>query len=129
MTITLLGEPRSTSHIYKYTCRSGFAQGYMSEEGKALKEDYQWQARSQFHGEPLGGPLSVSLTLYHRTKRKADIDNFNKLVLDALTEIVWEDDHQIERLIVERAYDKERPRTELLIKPVHVRRAMTRLGS
>ena len=87
----------------------------MSPEGSALKEDYQWQARSQFHGQPLAAPLSVSLTFYHRTWRKADIDNFNKLVLDALTGIVWEDDHQIERLVIERAHDKAVPRVELEI--------------
>jgi Holliday junction resolvase RusA-like endonuclease len=64
VTITLTGEPKSTSHIYKYHCRFGRPSGYLSPKGRALKEDYQWQARSQFHGEPLSEPLIVTLTLY-----------------------------------------------------------------
>jgi Holliday junction resolvase RusA-like endonuclease len=37
--------------------------------------------------EPRAGDIEVSMTLYFGTKRKADLDNFNKLSLDALTGI------------------------------------------
>lgn len=89
----------------------------MTAEGKALKAAYQLQAQSQWRGEPLTGPLSLEVTLYFGTRRKGDIDNFNKLVLDALTGIVWEDDSQIEELRLRKAYDKERPRVEVEIGP------------
>jgi Holliday junction resolvase RusA-like endonuclease len=56
----------------------------MTAEGKALKEAYQWEARSQWKGKPLEGDIEVSITLYFGTKRRADLDNFNKLSLDAL---------------------------------------------
>jgi Holliday junction resolvase RusA-like endonuclease len=115
VTITLLGEPKSTSHIYKYACRGGYVHGYMSPAGRALKEDYQWQARGQFHGKPLEGPLALTVTLYFGTRRKADIDNFNKLWADALTGIVWGDDSQIEDLRLLKRYDKERPRVEVSV--------------
>jgi hypothetical protein len=59
--------------------------------------------------------LSVSITLYFGTKRKADLDNFNKLSLDALGGIVYEDDSQIAELHLKRAYDKVRPRIEIAI--------------
>jgi Holliday junction resolvase RusA-like endonuclease len=51
----------------------------MTAEGKALKEQYQWEARSQWKGKPLEGDIEVSITLYFGTKRRADLDNFNKL--------------------------------------------------
>jgi Holliday junction resolvase RusA-like endonuclease len=77
----------------------------MTKEGHALKEQYQWEARSQWKGKPLAG-----------TKRRADLDNFNKLSLDALTDIAYLDDSQIAKLTIERGYDKARPRIEVLIK-------------
>ena len=52
---------------------------------------------------------------YFGTKRKADLDNFNKLSLDALTGIVWHDDSQISDLRLRRGYDKERPRIEVTL--------------
>jgi hypothetical protein len=33
---------------------------------------------------PLEGDIAVSITLYFGTKRRADLDNFNKLSLNAL---------------------------------------------
>jgi len=59
----------------------------MTPEGKALKEQYQWEAKSQWIGKPLEGDIKASITLYFGTKCRADLDNFNKLSLDALTGI------------------------------------------
>lgn len=115
MTITLLGAPKSTNHIYKYACRGSLPCMYMTADGKALKEDYQWQAKGQFHGAPLSGPLKIEVTIYFPTKRRSDWDNFHKLSMDALSGIVWEDDSQIEDARVLKRYDKERPRIEIEI--------------
>jgi Holliday junction resolvase RusA-like endonuclease len=115
--ITLEGEPRSTSTIYKYHCRTGFASGYMSEEGKKLKEDYQWQVKSQWKDKiiPEGKEVIIEMHIHFGTKRKQDIDNFSKLALDALSGIVFEDDSQIFNLNIAKFYDKARPRIELKI--------------
>lgn len=86
---------------------------YMTADGKALKEQYQWEARTQFHGEPLSEPLCVTVRLFYGTKRKADWDNAHKLWQDALTGIVWLDDSQIVEAHVFKRYDKERPRIEI----------------
>jgi Holliday junction resolvase RusA-like endonuclease len=56
----------------------------------------------------------VQITLYFGTKRKGDLDNFNKISLDALTGIVWEDESQIAEFTVAREYDKRRPRLEIM---------------
>lgn len=85
----------------------------MSAAGKALKEAYQWEAKGQWHKAPLSDPLEVVITLYHGDKRARDIDNYGKVLLDALTGIVWLDDKQIVRMSVEKAYDKARPRVEI----------------
>jgi Holliday junction resolvase RusA-like endonuclease len=89
--------------------------GYMAQDCKDLKEDYQWQIRSQYHGPILTTSLSVEMTIYAGTKRRWDIDNFNKLVFDALSGLVYEDDSQIETLLIRKDYDKEKPRVDLVI--------------
>lgn len=111
--VVLKGEPRSTSHIYKSACRGKFPSVYMSVEGKALKESYQRQAKSQFKRKPLARELEVWVTLYFGTKRKCDIDNFCKILLDSLTGIVWVDDSQIVELHTSKRYDKKEPRIEV----------------
>lgn len=115
VTLILSGEPKSTQHIYRNTCRGGYSTTYMTPEGKALKEQYQWEAKSQWKGKPLEGDIEVTITLYFGTKRKADLDNFNKLSLDALTGIAYLDDSQIARLTIERSYDHRRPRITLMV--------------
>lgn len=116
--IILKGEPLSTGSIYKSVCRGKFASVYMSNPGKTLKESYQWQAKAQYRGLPIDGPVSVVMELFIGTKRKCDIDNFNKLCFDSLTGTVWVDDSQIQQLIIKKSYDKERPRIEMTVHPL-----------
>lgn len=113
MTITLTGEPKSTQHIYRSACRGSFPSVYMTPEGKALKTSYQWQAKAQWRGKPLEGDIELWVTIYFGTKRKADIDNFSKLLFDSMTGIAYHDDNQISVLHIKRAYDKSNPRIEI----------------
>lgn len=111
--IILEGEPKSTQTIYRATCRGRFPTTYMTPEGKSIKEAYQWQAKSQWKKPPIATELGLTVTFYFRTKRRRDLDNQNKLVLDALTGIVYEDDSQIAALQLFRFYDDTNPRIEI----------------
>lgn len=114
--ITLTGEPRSTNNIYRSVCRGKFPSVYLSAEGKALKEQYQLEAKIQWGQKPLLlGPVSLSARFYFKTRRLRDLDNGNKLLLDSLTNIVYEDDSQIDQLILTRDFDKKNPRIEVTI--------------
>jgi Holliday junction resolvase RusA-like endonuclease len=62
--------------------------------------------------------IEVSITLCFGTKRRADLDNFNKLSLDALTGIAYADDSQIAKLTSERGYDKALPRIQITVRQV-----------
>jgi len=91
----------------------------MSAEGKSLKESYQWQAKVQTKGhKPFKEAIKLKVDLYMGTKRKCDIDNFNKICYDALSGIVWEDDTQIVEVTTRKFYDKLTPRIELDIKEI-----------
>lgn len=115
MTITILGEPKSTQSIYRYACRGNFPSFYMTKEGKDLKESYQWQARAQYKGAPTIEPVVVTARIFFSRRGKHDIDNFNKLFFDAFTGIVWEDDSQVEELHLYKDFDKDNPRIEITI--------------
>lgn len=87
--------------------------------GGGQPNTYQWQAaRRQFHGEPLRGRLLVEVTIYSKTKRRADWDNFHKLSMDALSGIVWEDESRIERALVQKCYEPKNPRIVIEVTSV-----------
>ncbi len=112
MTITLQTLPPTTNNLYVNGARGRF----LAPKARAAKEAIGWEARSQYHGEPLQGPLAAEIRLYWPDKRRRDIDNI-KALLDALTGILWEDDSQITDLHLFKAYDKERPRVEIDMGP------------
>jgi hypothetical protein len=77
------------------------------------------------NGEALEGDIGVSITLYPGTKRRADLDNFNKLPLDACL-----DDSQIVNLKSSAPktgpgieVELARPGTLRLLPPADVRTA------
>ena len=113
MELILKGNPQSTQHIYKMTCRGKFATLYMSKAGKDLKEDYQWQLKAQYKGKPLTKELDLRVELFFGDERKRDIDNYNKLILDAMSGIIYEDDNQIQSLLIIKNIDKKNPRVEI----------------
>lgn len=108
--IILEGKPISTNSIYR---RGRGKTLYMREEAKDLKENYQWQIKNQWKEKPTAENIELVVRLYFDNKRTHDIDNYNKLLLDSMKGIVFEDDSQIQRLTIEKSYDKGRPRIEV----------------
>jgi crossover junction endodeoxyribonuclease RusA len=111
----LKGNPKSTQKIYRYACRGNHPCMYMTAEGKEIKEVYQWELKAQ-KAKLLTGNLQVKVNLYFDDKRKRDIDNHNKLWMDAGTGILWTDDEQIQDLRITKNYDKNNPRIELFVE-------------
>jgi crossover junction endodeoxyribonuclease RusA len=68
---------------------------------------------------PRGWPLdllyAVSLEFYLPDKRRRDIDNLAKSVLDGLNGIGYADDAQISTLIVVKKFDKKYPRVDVVV--------------
>jgi Holliday junction resolvase RusA-like endonuclease len=87
----------------------------MTEKGKEIKARYVSEAGSQWILSPYEGEIEVYAKIYFGTKRKCDVDNFSKIMLDSLTGIAWVDDSQIRKMTVEKFYCKENPRTEISI--------------
>ena len=106
MELILTGNPQSTNNIY----RSVGHRVYVTSKGKALKEDYQWQIKSQYKGKPKTGDIDLRVELFFGDNRKRDIDNYNKILLDAFTGILWLDDSQIQSLLIIKNKDIKNPR-------------------
>lgn len=65
-------------------------------------------------------PAAVDIVLYPPDLRRRDIDNYNKALFDALTHAgVWEDDSQVQRMLVEWGPKVAGGRVELTITTYH----------
>jgi Holliday junction resolvase RusA-like endonuclease len=87
----------------------------MTKKGTALKLDYQWQCKEQYKSLPILCDVKLTVELYFGDKKIRDIDNYNKIVLDACTGILWDDDSQIQEITIKKFYDKKNPRIELVV--------------
>ena len=109
MEFILKGNPQSTNNIYGHTGH----RVYMTTKGKSLKEDYQWQIKSQYKKKPIVGDIDLRIELFFGDKRKRDIDNYNKILLDAFTGILFIDDSQIQSLLIVKNIDVKNPRIKI----------------
>jgi Holliday junction resolvase RusA-like endonuclease len=65
-------------------------------------------------------PVSLSITCFVSNRRRRDVDNMGKLILDALNGVAYVDDSQVHDLIVRKRYtSKERARVEVSIHVVN----------
>jgi crossover junction endodeoxyribonuclease RusA len=58
----------------------------------------------------------VDCVFYTANKAKRDLDNLAKLVLDALSGLIWKDDCRVWTLNLCRQMDKDKPRTEITVE-------------
>lgn len=76
----------------------------VSAEGVAFRESCMWQARAQKADVGLDGALAVEIVAHMPDKRRRDLDNVLKALLDGLTHAgVWADDSQVVDLHIRKA--------------------------
>ncbi|CZX82060.1 RusA family crossover junction endodeoxyribonuclease [Enterobacter hormaechei] len=67
--------------------------------------------------KPSSSPAAVEILLFPPDARRRDIDNYNKALFDALTHAgIWEDDSQVQRMLVEWGPKVAGGRVEISIK-------------
>ena len=114
-TIIFVGEPLSTQHIYGSNGRGG---RFLKRDAAALKQQYWFEAKTQWQYEVQDRPFALRIDFFFKDRKRRDLENHLKLVCDALTGIVYEDDSQIDDLHILRHHDPDRPRTELTVVPL-----------
>lgn len=60
-------------------------------------------------------PVSLGVWFYMADRRRADIDNLAKAVMDGLNGIAYHDDAQVEQLFVTRMVDPSNPRAVVTV--------------
>ena len=132
---TVNGEPVAQGRP-RFSTRGSFVKAYDPEKSKNYKAYVKLVAAAAMNEsslKPLDGAISVDITAFvsipkskskkfrenalkqlERPTKKPDCDNIAKILLDAMTGIVYEDDKQIVKLSVEKYYD-EVPRVEVQI--------------
>ncbi|MBQ6976062.1 MAG: RusA family crossover junction endodeoxyribonuclease [Selenomonadaceae bacterium] len=90
---------------------------------KKYKNEISQAAKSAMKKlQPLTGELSAVIKLYRKFKRSSrrfgDCDNHAKAICDACNKIIYADDSQIVRCVVEKFTDKLNPRVEVEISEI-----------
>lgn len=121
MITVVLPYPVSANRYWRTRVVKNIAMTYVSSEAKAYKEQVGWLLRAAGVREPLQGRIAIAYTLYpnrpqdYRTRQRKlgdawqdtvqciDLDNAQKVLLDALKGIAFEDDAWVRRITAERA--------------------------
>lgn len=93
---------------------------YQPKRNREYRELIQGQARQAMAGaSPLDGELTCRIKIFRKYKRSArifgDLDNHLKALFDGMNQIVFHDDSQIVKCVVEKHTDKNAPRAEIEI--------------
>jgi crossover junction endodeoxyribonuclease RusA len=121
ISIKLTGRPLSINHLYRASARGGRPFQYMTAEGKNAKLAWGLTAQAQMRAQGAeifkDERLLVTVDFFFENKAKRDLDNYLKALLDCMSGVVWTDDSQIWRLVLQKhiALDDEVPRTEIYI--------------
>jgi len=110
---TVLGEPRSKQRP-RVTARGT----YTPTETRQAERTVQaaWRATQ---ADPFAFQVVVSIDFYNGNKRRRDLDNMAKLVLDALNKVAYADDYQVVGLNLRKFQTtRERARTVVCLQEV-----------
>jgi len=98
------GEPKSKQ-------RPRFANGhaYTPEETRVAEQRIKYEYLGKFGPKKIDGPVQVVLEFYLGTRRVKDLDNLEKLVLDALNGLAYDDDSQVVLKTASKHFSKTVP--------------------
>lgn len=95
--------PPSVNHVWRKTPAGRI---YLTREARMFRADVMSRvAVARCHGvlpkTALAGNLAVAMELYPPDRRRRDVDNYSKAVLDAMTHArLWRDDSQVKQQTV-----------------------------
>lgn len=112
LTMTVPGQP-----VPKARPRIG-ANGHVYTPAATRQAEGQvgWAARSALRGcRPSTAPMSITVAFHVRDRRRRDVDNLLKTVLDGLNGIAWADDSQVVHADVWVFVNRDNPHTEITV--------------
>lgn len=101
--------PPTVNHMYRR------ARGHLALTPEALAFRHAVRMIAMVQDvRPITGPVAVFVDVY-RPRRRGDLDNVLKAVLDALNGVAYRDDEQVEEIHAHRYEDKRAPRVEIAV--------------
>ena len=99
--------PPSNNVYYRHAARGRGVMVYISPKGMEFKAE----VRYLLQGAVTFGDarLEVIVTCHAPTKRKYDVDNYAKAMLDSIKGHLFNDDDQIDRLVLQRGAVEGKP--------------------
>lgn len=126
--ITIFEKMLSVNKLYMVP--KGRRHRILTDEGRKWKKRVHKKALGKISPDkPLSGPITVTIVYHFNRQHRSegleglaypDVSNYDKPLLDALGEVVWEDDKQIRSLHLHKevAESKEDERYEIFAKEV-----------
>ena len=109
MITLILPYPPTVNHMYRR------ARGHLALTPEALAFRHAVRMIAMVQGvTPITGPVAVFLDVY-RPRRRGDLDNILKATLDALNNVAYADDDQVQQIHAVRYDDKRAPRIEVSV--------------
>lgn len=99
---------------------------FLTREYRDAQRTAAMLVQSQVRGKRprFTAPVAMTLRFYEPDRRRRDPSNLLKLIEDAMSGVVYDDDSRIHRQAWERAgVDRNNPRVEIVVRPVDVERA------
>lgn len=93
--------PPSVNHYWRHVVMGKYVRTLISAPGREFKRKVARALQAQLGGqrEPILGACRLYVALHAPDRRRRDVDNYAKALLDSLTEAgVWADDSQIRDL-------------------------------
>jgi crossover junction endodeoxyribonuclease RusA len=110
---TIYGEPKSKQRA-RVTARGTYTPAETREAEQRVRE-----AWTETNSEPFTYQVVVTIDFFNGNKRRRDLDNMAKLVLDALNKVAYADDFQVVELNLRKFFTtRERARTEISLNEV-----------
>lgn len=94
--------------------RVGRGRIYPTDEGQNYKATVAMMARCD-RVELLTGPVAVDVAVY-RARKSGDLDNFLKILLDAMQGVYYHNDSQVIEIHATLQDDKHAPRVEVSVR-------------
>lgn len=101
-----------------FKCVNRQGRQFLSAEFKAFEHRVSWCAKSQYKGALLTGNLTVLIIAHFKNKVHPDLFNLPKSCMDALNKIVFKDDRQIKKGMIEVNENSDRDYFEIYIKEI-----------
>ena len=101
--------------------RPRFGQGrtYMPAGYTDYKEGLAWAFKAEMkRRKPMRGPIVLVLEFHRKNRRRVDLDNLAKTVMDAGNGVVWEDDSQVFDKHTRKVLGCADPRVEVTLEEV-----------